>query len=131
MNKVINKITPETILQINNILRSLGLKTSNTGTKIINKTIQYVIKYDIEFITLDDIFKVIANEYGLNVNTIRNNVSNALANRNIHLSKTNFEKIFGYEYYDKNFEPKIFIEELCSLIKNSNNIFKYFNIYNK
>ena len=117
MNKVINKITPETVLQINNILRSLGLKTSNTGTKIINKTIQYVIKYDIEFITLDDIFKVIANEYGLNVNTIRNNVSNALANRNINLSKTNFQKIFGYEYFDKNFEPKNFIDEVSSLLK--------------
>ena len=117
MNKVINKITPETVLQINNILRSLGLKTSNTGTKIINKTIQYVIKYDIEFITLDDVFKVIANEYGLNINTIRNNVSNALNNRNIQLSKTNFENIFGYEYYDKNFEPKVFIEELSTLLK--------------
>lgn len=117
MNKVINKITPDKVLQINNILRSLGLKTSNNGTKIINKTIQFVIKYDIEFITLDDIYKVISKEYGLNINTIRNNVSNALNNRNIQLSKVNFEKIFGYEYYDKNFEPKIFVEEVSILIK--------------
>lgn len=29
----------------------------------------------------------------------------------------NFERIFGYEYYEKNFEPKIFIEEVSNLIK--------------
>ena len=29
----------------------------------------------------------------------------------------NFENVFGYEYYERNFEPKIFIEEVSNLIK--------------
>ncbi len=122
MNNIINQITPTKVLQITNILRSLGLNTSYKGTKLINKIIQYIIKYDIEFITLDNIYKEISKEYGFNTYTIRNNVNNALTNRNISLSKNNFEKVFGYEYFDKNFEPKVFIEEVSNLIKNFQNI---------
>ena len=59
MNNVNNIIKPAQVLQITNILRSLGLNTSYRGTKLINKIIQYVIKYDIEFITLNqDIFYI-------------------------------------------------------------------------
>ena len=116
MNKTINNITPKQVLQITNILRSLGLNTSHKGTKIINKVIQYVIKYDIEFITLDTIYKHISKECGLSIATLRTDVNNALTNRNIQLSKTNFEKIFGYDYYEKNFEPKNFIDEVSNLI---------------
>ena len=47
-----HKISPSEVLQITNILRSLGLNTSYIGTKLINKSIQYTIKNDIEFITL-------------------------------------------------------------------------------
>ena len=112
-----NKVTPTQVLQITNILRSLGLNTSYLGTKIINKTIQYIIKYDIEFITLDKIYSNLCKEYNFNISTIRNNVNNALSNRNTILSINNFENVFGYEYYERNFEPKIFIEEVSNLIK--------------
>ena len=95
-----NKITPTQVLQITNILRLLGLNTSYFGTKIINKTIQYIIKYDIEFITLDKIYSNLCKEYNFNISTI-----------------SNFENVFGYEYYERNFEPKIFIEEVSNLIK--------------
>lgn len=117
MNKVINNITPQKVLQITNILRSLGLNTSHKGTKIINKVIQYVIKYDIEFITLDTIYKNISKECGLSITTLRTDVNNALTSRNKLLSKSNFEKIFGYEYFDKNFEPKVFVEEVSNLLR--------------
>ena len=117
MNNVNNIIKPAQVLQITNILRSLGLNTSYRGTKLINKIIQYVIKYDIEFITLEKIYKIISKKYGFNISTMRNNINNALNNRNKTLSKTNFQKIFGYEYYEKNFEPKVFIEEVSNIIK--------------
>ena len=117
MNDVNNIIKPTQVLQITNILRSLGLNTSYRGTKLINKIIQYVIKYDIEFITLNKIYSKLCKEYGYSINAIRNNINYALSNRNIRLSKTNFAKIFGYEYYEKNFEPKVFIEEISNLIK--------------
>ena len=116
MNKAINNITPKQVLQITNILRSLGLNTSHKGTKIINKVIQYVIKYDIEFITLDTIYKHISKECGLSITSLRTDVNNALTNRNKPLSKSNFEKVFGYEYFEKNFEPKVFIEEVVILL---------------
>ena len=54
-------------------------------------------------------------EYGFNIHSIRNNIN--LYNRNKNISMKNFERIFGYEYYEKNFEPKIFIEEVSNLIK--------------
>lgn len=117
MNNVKNKLKPAQVLQITNILRSLGLNTSYRGTKLINKTIQYVIKYDIEFITLNKIYSILCKEYGYSINAIVNNINYALNNRNITLSKTNFAKVFGYEYYEKNFEPKVFIEEVSNLIK--------------
>lgn len=117
MNNVINQITPTKVLQITNILRLLGLNTSSNGTKLINKTIQYIIKYDIEFITLDNIYRKLSKEYGFSIYTIRNNVNNALTNRNKSLSKINFEKVFGYEYFDKNFEPKVFVEEVSNLLR--------------
>lgn len=117
MNNVNNIIKPAQVLQITNILRSLGLNTSYRGTKLINKIIQYVIKYDIEFITLNKIYSKLCKEYGYSINTIRNNINYALTNRNITLSKINFTKVFGYDYYEKNFEPKVFIEEISNLMK--------------
>ena len=121
MNNVKNNLKPAQVLQITNILRSLGLNTSYRGTKLINKIIQYVIKYNIEFITLNQIYSKLCKEYGFSINAIRNNVNYALSNRNITLSKTNFAKVFGYEYYEKNFEPKVFIEEVSNLIINKFN----------
>lgn len=113
-----HKISPSEVLQITNILRSLGLNTSYIGTKLINKSIQYTIKNDIEFITLEKIYLYLHSEYGFNIHSIRNNINYALSNRNKNLSINNFEKVFGYEYYEKNFEPKVFIEEVSNLMKN-------------
>ena len=113
-----HKISPSEVLQITNILRSLSLNTSYIGTKLINKSIQYTIKNDIEFITLEKIYSYLHCEYGFNIHSIRNNINYALTNRNKNLSIKNFEKVFGYEYYEKNFEPKLFIEEVSSVLKN-------------
>lgn len=117
MNKDINDITPTRVMQITNILRLLGLNTSLSGTKLINITIQYIINNNIEFITLQTIYKEISKKYGYNIHTIRSNINLALTYRDDSLSIKNFEKIFGYEYYEKNFEPKIFIEEVSALFK--------------
>ena len=112
-----HRISPSEVLQITNILRSLVLNTSYIGTKLINKSIQYTIKNDIEFITLEKIYLYLHCKYGFNIHSIRNNISYALTNRNKNLSIKNFEKVFGYEYYEKNFEPKLFIEEISNVIK--------------
>ena len=118
MNTSEYRISPNEVLHITNILRSLGLNTSFIGTKLINKSIQYIIKNDLEFITLEKIYSYLHCEYGFNIHSIRNNINYALTNRNKNLSIKNFEKVFGYEYYEKNFEPKLFIEEVSSVLKN-------------
>ena len=115
-----HRISTSKVLQITNVLRSLGLNTSYIGTKLINKSIQYTIKNDIEFITLEKIYSYLHSEYGFNVHSIRNNINYALSNRNKNLSMKNFEKVFGYEYYEKNFEPKLFIEEVSNIFRNQN-----------
>ena len=112
MNTSEYRLSPSNVLQITNILRSLGLNTSYIGTKLINKSIQYIIKNDIEFITLEKIYSYLHCEYGFNIHSIRNNINYALSNRNKNLSIKNFEKVFGYEYYEKNFERKA-IFRLC------------------
>ena len=66
----------------------------------------------------EKIYSYLHCEYGFNIHSIRNNINYALTNRNKNLSIKNFEKVFGYEYYEKNFEPKLFIEEVSSIVKN-------------
>ena len=117
MNTSEYRISPSEVLKITNILRSLGLNTSSMGTKLINKSIQYIIKNDIEFITLEKIYSYLHSEYGFNVHSIRNNINYTLSNRNKNLSMKNFENVFGYEYYENNFEPKLFIEEVSNIMK--------------
>ena len=116
MNVSKNKITPLQVLTINNTLRSLGLNTSTLSAKLLNKAIQYVIINDIEFINLTEIYTYLGEKYNMNVNTIKNNINNALTNRNKTLSKKNFEKIFGYEYSEEIFTPKYFIDEIRNII---------------
>ena len=105
------------VFKITNILRSLGLNTSYIGTKLINKSIQYTIKNYIEFITLEKIYSYLHYKNGFIIHSIRNNINYALTNRNKNISIKNFEKVFGYEYYEKNFEPKLFIEEVSNVMK--------------
>lgn len=110
-------ISPSQVLQIVNILRSLGLNTSYMGTKLINTSIQYIIKSALEFITLEEIYSYLHCKYGFNIHSIRNNINYALSNRNKNIFIKNFEEVFGYEYYEKNFEPKLFIEEISNILK--------------
>lgn len=120
MNRVENKITPSQVLEITNTLRKLGLNPTHFGTKLINKSIQYIIINNIEFITLDDIYKEFCRKYGLKIKTVRNNVNNAITSRDIKKSKDNFETVFGYEYDSYVFVPKYFIEEVVRMVKLKN-----------
>ena len=49
---------------------------------------------------------------------MRNNINNALNNGNKQLSKTNFLKIFGYEYYKKILNIKFLLKRLVIYEKN-------------
>ncbi len=116
MNSTSQKLNPTQILQITNTLRLLGLKSSHIGTKLINKSIQYIILNDIEFFTLEEIYHYLHTIYSFNEKTIKSNINNAITNRDIQKSKNNFQKVFHYEYDEYIFEPKLFLEEVSQTI---------------
>ncbi len=120
MNEINKKLSSKQILQITNTLRMLGLKSSHKGTKLINKAIQYLIESNIEFFTLEDIYKYLHTLYSFNEKTIKSNINNAITNRTQKTSKSNFEKVFHYEYEESTFEPKTFIEEIFRIIIQNN-----------
>lgn len=116
MMEVNQKLSPTQILQITNTLRLLGFKSSHIGTKLINKSIQYIIVNDIDFFTLEEIYNYLHNIYNFNERTIKSNINNAITNRNEKKSKDNFQKVFHYEYDVYTFEPKAFLEELSRIL---------------
>lgn len=111
-----SKLTPTQILKITNILRSLGFNCSHIGTKLLNKTIQYLLINNMEFFTLEEIYNYLHTIYGFNAKTIKSNINKAIYNRKIEVSKKNFERIFGFEYDEYYFSNKKLIEEILNIL---------------
>lgn len=116
MDKINQKLNPRQILRITNILRSLGLKSSHIGTKLINKSVQYIILNNLDFFTLEEIYNYLHTNYNLNQKTIKSNINNAITNRNKKKSINNFKEVFGYDYDEDIFTNKDFIEELVRIL---------------
>ena len=117
-SKTSNLISNSQVLEICNILRSLGLTSGLTGTRILNKAIQIISIKDLEIIVLEDIYKELSLYFpNLKPANMRFYISYALNNRNSCKAENNFEKIFGFEYDEIYFEPKNFIEEVSRIIQ--------------
>ena len=117
-SKTSNLISNSQVLEICNILRSLGLTSGLTGTRILNKAIQIISIKDLEIIVLEDIYKELSLYFpNLKPANMRFYISYALNNRNSYKSENNFKKIFGFEYDEIYFEPKNFIEEVANIIR--------------
>ena len=113
-----NKITREQVLAICNTVRSLGLSTGHTGTRLINKVIQILTIKDLEIVVLEDIYQELSIYYpNMSINRIRKNISYALQNRDYQKAEDNFENIFGFEHDEYYFEPKVFMEEVANIIR--------------
>ena len=113
-----NKITREQVLAICNTVRSLGLSTGHTGTRLINKVIQILTIKDLEIVVLEDIYQELSTYYpNMSINRIRKNISYALQNRDYQKAEDNFENIFGFEHDEYYFEPKVFMEEVANIIR--------------
>ena len=118
INTTINKISREQIIIINNALRSLGLNTGLTGTRLINKVIQILVIKDLEIIVLEDIYKEISTYYpNIKPVQMRKHIVSALQHRDYNKSENNFEKIFGFKHDEYYFEPKVFMEEIANVIR--------------
>ena len=79
-NKTLNS---KYILLIYNILRDLGLKSSTTGTKIINKAVQIILIYDFdEFMNIQEVYKLVAQEFNsFTPNKVQSYINYAIKNR--------------------------------------------------
>ena len=116
-SKTTNRITREQVLTICNIIRSLGLSTGLTGTRLINKVVQILAIKDLEIVVLEDIYQELLTYYpNMTVSQMRKNIFYALQNRNYQKSKENFKKVFGFEHDEYYFEPKVFMEEIANII---------------
>jgi len=116
--KTTNRITREQVLAICNTVRSLGLSTGHTGTRLINKVIQILTIKDLEIVVLEEIYKELLTYYpNMTISRMRKNILYALQNRDFQKSKDNFENIFGFEHDEYYFEPKVFMEEVANLIR--------------
>ena len=115
-NKTLNS---KYILLIYNILRDLGLKSSTTGTKIINKAVQIILIYDFdEFMNIQEVYKLVAQEFSsFTPNKVQSYINYAIKNRIEEKSKENFEKIFKYSYDEYFFSNKNIIFEIANIIK--------------
>lgn len=115
-NKTLNS---KYILLIYNILRDLGLKSSTTGTKIINKAVQIILIYDFdEFMNIQDVYKLVAQEFSsFTPNKVQSYINYAIKNRIEEKSRENFEKIFKYSYDEYFFSNKNIIFEIANIIK--------------
>lgn len=116
--KTTNRITREQVLAICNTVRSLGLSTRHTGTRLINKVIQILTIKDLEIVVLEEIYQELLTYYpNMTISRMRKNILYALQNRDFQKSKDNFENIFGFEHDEYYFEPKVFMEEVANLIR--------------
>ncbi len=103
--------------EVYNKLRLLGIKTSNSGAKLIYLAILIMLNYNNEILILEDIYSSISKQLG-NISTtkIRRSIQYAIDSRNKRKSENNFEKIFYFEYDETIFTNKTFIEELIRII---------------
>ena len=108
----VNKYKQKLILQISNILRSLGLNLSIKGTVLINEAIRIMleeIEYE-KYLIVNDVYIKIAGYYNIDFLQVKTYIQYALDHGNIIKSKENFEKVFGFEYNTYYFTSKRFLE---------------------
>ena len=72
----------------------------------------------LEFEKLNDIYKELSKYFpNSNPEYMRMHIAYAINNRDNKKTKENFKRIFGFDYSDDYFEPKIFIDELSNVIR--------------
>lgn len=114
-----NLISSKDVILIYNILRDLGFIMSLKGTKLLNKAIQVVIKSDNEFISVEEVYHILALNYTcFNTAQIRNAIKYAIDTRSEEKTAKNFESIFGYKYDKECLTNKSIIEEIARVMRN-------------
>jgi len=99
-----------------NILKRLGIKSSNIGTKYIISTLLIGYKQYPNYLNMEKIYIQVANIYHVSTQAVKTGIKYSLDHRDYMLAKKNFESIFGYEYNEYTFMNKEFFEEVFRVI---------------
>lgn len=105
------------VLFINHKLRSLGIKTSHKGYKLIIMAIQLKLKEEYEFLKLELIYELIGKTINKTAKQVEDCIYYAITHRNYQISEKGFEKVFGYSYDETVFSNKEFFEEFINLLQ--------------
>ena len=97
------------------MLKKLGFKSSNYGTKLLIEVIIEASKSEDE-ICLADIYSTISKSSKLTPNNIKKLIFYAIKKKKKNLSKKNFKEIFGYEYDEGLFVCKELVEYIAEII---------------
>lgn len=116
-NQSSNVNNQKQVLFINHKLRSLGIKTSHKGYKLIIMAIQLKLKEEYEFLKLESIYEKIAIATNKTAEQVEDCIYYAITHRNYQISENGFEKVFGYSYDETIFSNKEFIEEFINLMQ--------------
>ena len=88
-------------------------------TENFEKNLRVVIKSDNEFISIEEVYHILALNYTcFNTSQIRNAIKYAIDTRNEEKTAKNFESIFGYKYDKECLTNKSIIEEIARVIGN-------------
>lgn len=105
-----------TIKELRNILLSLGINTYSIGSQYLISVIFKCYYYPENFVTLDNVYKLVADEYHISNEQIKNSIRHTIDtfNRSYNLSnKSLYLKIFENE---KDISPKRFIQMLVNYL---------------
>ena len=103
-------------IEVFNLLKRLGIRTSSVGIKYILSVIR-IGRFSNDYkLQMEDIYIQVAKIYNVSPLSIKSGIKYSLDHRNISISQKNFESIFGYEYDEYLFINKEFIEEVLRII---------------
>ena len=116
MNKEILTKPKMNNIEVFNILKRLGIRTSSVGIRYILSVIRIGYVSNDYILQMEDIYVQVAKLYNVSPISIKCGIKYSLDHRNISISQKNFESIFGYEYDEYTFINKEFFEEILRVI---------------
>lgn len=113
------KISYEQRLFIKTSLRQLGINPKNNGLLVFQQAIIYAYSKDMIVINLEDIYRYISKKHqNKSSRTIETILRYSFYNINSKKLSTNYEKIFGLEFYSEYFSIRTLISDFLDILEN-------------
>lgn len=102
--------------ELNYYLLSLHFIINSNGCRYLKSDIWYYYYYPNKFNSLDEIFKIVANEYDINNNEVRESIRSALVPLNTYRDNID-HKIMKMFDKSRNITPKYFLDTFVTYLK--------------